>query len=152
MRLTMLMFGLVLFLASSCGKDEVDAEKLKAEALNQAQAVKAQQKERRHPTSEEGLIEAVAEAVEARDLPALQRLVAPEQAADLQHRLATDGPDRFWRKGKTMADQIKTGFVIAKRQDPRDRREWRIVLRYSDGEHEAMVVTRVDGKLVLKEL
>jgi hypothetical protein len=104
------------------------------------------------PGTEEALVEAVARAIEGRDLVALQATVAPELAAELS-RLHGAGVDGFWQRGLRWVDNVRSGFVVTAREEPDAAAEsWRALLSFGNGQKEAVVFTRVGGKLVFEEI
>jgi len=136
-----------------CGKS--DDEAAQAEAAVQAQgggeASAAQaQAPQGHPTTEEGLVEAVARAISARDMDRLASLCTPEQAADLRSLQERD-PEGFWRRGGRWVKNVESGLTIAQRSDTKAPR-WRALVRFGNGAEETVVFTRTNGKLYFEQL
>ncbi|MCA9516162.1 MAG: hypothetical protein KC635_14555 [Myxococcales bacterium] len=104
----------------------------------------------RAPETEEELVRAFTTALQARDLPALKKLVVPELGADLERMHTTDA-DAFWGRGQQWIDNVASGFTIAAKQEGREER-WRGLLRFENGNEETVVFARLDDKLLFAEL
>lgn len=162
MRLPVLMTVAVLLsllplvgAGAGCGEPEPDPEKVKQAALDEAKATKAAAKANRpHPETEEALVEALSQAIEAQDFDRVRTYVAPELGADL-HRLLGSSPgaqDQFWARGRELVANVKSGFTVAHRQEVTERNQWRVLLRFGNGKEETVVFTKVGKRLVFQDL
>ncbi len=100
--------------------------------------------------SEEGLLEALAAAIAARDMEAVAAVSAPELAADLK-RLRAEDEGRFWRRGDRLVENVKSGLAVSHRQDDTAAR-WRVLIAFGNGSEETVTFTRVDGRLKIDAL
>lgn len=105
-----------------------------------------------HPTTEQGVVEALTAAMEAQDIEAMKRMLAPELGAELA-RLHQQNPSEFWANSAVWVKNAKTGMTFAARADDADKvPQWRALLRFGNGTEETVEFTRYDGKLVLAKL
>lgn len=149
----LLVLALALTAAPGCGRSEegTPTEGAASQAAGPgAASAKDDQAPAGHPTTEEGLVEAVARAIAARDIDRLAGLSTPEQAADLRSLHERD-PEGFWRRGQRWVTNVRSGLTIAQRSDPKAPR-WRALVRFGNGAEETVVFTRVGGKLYFEQL
>ncbi|TNF29782.1 MAG: hypothetical protein EP329_15035 [Deltaproteobacteria bacterium] len=139
-----------LGMGAACGgKDEPEpvAPADPAVAVAPAEPARAP---RPHPETEEALVGAFTDALEARDLDALSKLAAPELAADLRRMHGQDA-GAFWSRGQQWIDNVRSGFEIRARQEDKTD-HWRALLHFENGNEETVQFSKVEGKLVFLAL
>ena len=147
----MLAVSLALFVVG-CGRSDLSPDAATQRALNKAKAAKADKDEQRPPPTTEGaVVEAVARAIEARDINKLRELTVPEFNADLGRLHQTD-PIKFWARAGQWVANVGSGFTITYRQDPETHEVWKVLIEFGNGKQERVMFTRDAGRLVLYEM
>lgn len=140
---------LALATGAACGGKDEAAEGTGAGLPTVDAAARAEAPPAR-PETEEALVRAFSDALQARDLDALSRLAAPELAADLRRMHGQDA-GAFWSHGQQWIDNVESGFDIRARQDDKTD-HWRALLHFDNGNEETVQFTKFEGKLVFLEL
>ena len=102
------------------------------------------------PTTEEGLVEWVADAIARKNLDMLAKAVGQEQMADFRREVKRD-PAGFWERGSAWVSNVKSGFSVAHRSDGSVKR-WKALIKFGNGQRETVIFARVGGRLMFEKL
>lgn len=138
----------LVLLLSACGSKEPEAPT----APPTVEAPKPKPAPAPHPTTEEGVLTALTQALEQKDMEAAKRFLAPELGAELTVMLQSS-PDQFWAGSNEWVTNAKTGLSLAARTEEASKGErWNALVRFGNGKEERVTFQKVDGKLVLADL